>query len=134
LSAASPSFGKRLSQILLIDDDALQLKVREMVLRHAGLQVHVATNPQSALALLSTPTGAEIGAVITDHFLQQATGLDFVRELRAHRPELPVIVISGDSEVEDEYLGMGITFRQKPCEPEEMIALVHSVLSGRKGQ
>ena len=38
--------------MLLIDDNPLQLKVREAVLRNAGFQVSVATTAESALAML----------------------------------------------------------------------------------
>lgn len=113
-----------MSQVLLIDDNAAQLRVREMVLSGAGLQVSVATTAESALALLRSEPGREIRVIVTDHIMPGATGADFVRELRKVRPDIPVIVISGASEAVEEYEGLDVTFRMKPCAPEELIALV----------
>jgi DNA-binding response OmpR family regulator len=56
-------------------------------------------------------------------------GAEFVRELRTFNDELPVIVISGLAEAEQEYADLAITFRTKPCEPEDLIALVKTTLS-----
>lgn len=115
------------NQVLLIDDNPTQLRVREAVLRGAGLAVSIATTAESALALLRT--GAhEFGVIITDHVLPGASGADFVRELRAANPDIPVIVVSGMPDIEEEYEGMNVAFRQKPLPPAELIELVRSRL------
>jgi DNA-binding response OmpR family regulator len=41
---------------------------------------------------------------------------------------VPVIVISGMAEAENEYDGLDISFRTKPCPPPELIALVRKSL------
>jgi CheY-like chemotaxis protein len=41
-----------MKQVLLLDDNAAQLTIRQLVLRKAGLESHVATTAQSALAFL----------------------------------------------------------------------------------
>ncbi len=116
------------NRVLLIDDDPLQLRVREAVLRDAGLQVDVATTAESALALLRSEAENRIGAVVTDHIMPGASGAVFVRAIQEVRPEVPVIVISGMAEAEDEYEGMNVQFRTKPCPPPELIALVKNAL------
>ncbi len=113
-----------MAQVLLIDDNAAQLRVREMVLRGAGVEVAVATTAESALALLRSEPGRQIGAIVTDHIMPGVSGAEFVRELRKVNPTIPVIVISGASEAVEEYDGLDVTFRMKPCAPEELIALV----------
>ena len=119
--------GKRVSQLLLIDDNALQLSVRETVLRNAGFTVAVATTADSALATLRI-LGNRISLVITDHIMPGRNGADFVRELRQENDWVPVIVLSGLAEAESEYVGLNVVFRQKPIPPPEMIALVRSTL------
>ena len=114
--------------VLLIDDSALQLRMREAVLRQAGFRVAVATTADSALALLTSPLGDHIGAVVTDHLMPQATGVDLVRKMRELRLNVPVIVISGLPGAEDEYQGLNVVFRQKPCLPAELIALVRRLI------
>ena len=116
----------------MIDDDPLQLRVREAVLRDSGVEVDVATTADSALALLRSEAGQRIGTIVTDHIMPRASGAVFVRALREIKPQVPVIVISGLAEAEDEYVGMNVHFRTKPCPPPELIALVkRSLQEGR---
>lgn len=115
-------------KLLLIDDNPVQLRIRETVLRDAGFDVTVATTAASALALLRSETNTgSVGAIITDHVMPGASGADFVRELRKVNREVPVIVVSGMAEAEEEYEGLNVSFRQKPCPPPELIALAKSV-------
>ncbi len=122
-----------MKQALLLDDNTAQLTIRELVLRQAQIQSHVATQGQSALALLRSEPGRErIGVVITDHFMPDMDGVEFVRELRTFNREVPVIVISGQPDADSEYAGLDVVFRNKPCEPEELISLVRTALNGTK--
>ena len=119
-----------MKQVLLLDDNPAQLLVRELVLRKGGLESHVATSAQSALAFLRSGLGQEkIGVVVTDHIMPGMDGVEFVRELRTFNGEIPVIVISGLAEAEPEYLNLSVIFRTKPCEPEDLITLVKTTLS-----
>ena len=114
-----------MKQVLLLDDNPAQLTIRQLVLRKAGFDSHVATTAQSALALLRSELGQEkIGLVITDHLMPGTDGSQFVRELREFNSDIPVIVISGLAEAEPEYAGMNVEFRVKPCDPEDLISLV----------
>ncbi|HEY4678110.1 MAG TPA: response regulator [Terriglobales bacterium] len=116
--------------VLLVDDNPIQLSARQMVLSQAGLQVEVATSAESALALLRTLSKSQdIGVIVTDHIMPQATGSEFVRLVRSVNPQVPIIVISGLPEAEKEYVGMNVLFRQKPCAPPELISLVQSAVA-----
>lgn len=120
-------------RVLLIDDSPLQLRVREAVLRDAGLEVYIATSAESGLALLRTPViGDSIGVVVTDHLMPGVAGPEFVRLLRATNADLPVIVITGLPEVEDEYEGLDVVIVQKPCPPPQLIALVRGAIPDDK--
>ena len=113
--------------ILLVDDDAIQLRIRQAILQDAGFSVDTATTAEAALALLQPGTGRDFGAVITDHLLSQGNGAELVPQIRALLPDIPIVVITGLPGAEEEYEGWSIHFRQKPCPPEELIALVKSV-------
>jgi DNA-binding response OmpR family regulator len=133
-SAGTSAPGQPMSQkrVLLIDDNALQLRTRETILRNAGFLVDIATSADAALALLkSEPLASNIGAVVTDHVLSGASGADVVRQLRHSHPDLPVIVITGMPGVEAEYEGLDVHFRPKPCPPAELIALVRACTQAR---
>lgn len=113
--------------ILLIDDNPLQLKVRETILRKAGFQVSVATTPESALATLRA-LPERVGLIITDHLMPGCNGSELVREIRAANISLPVIVLSGMADAEPEYRGLNVDFRIKPFPPAELIELAQSLL------
>jgi CheY-like chemotaxis protein len=116
-------------QALLLDDNPTQLTIRELVLRKGGIESHVATNAQSALALLrSEPGKQKVGVVITDHIMPDMTGVEFVRQLRFFNPDIPVVVISGLAEAEQAYDGLNVIFRVKPCDPEDLINLAKTAL------
>lgn len=115
--------------VLLVDDSPIQLSARQMVLSQAGFEVQIATSSESALSLLRSLSASEkIGAIVTDHVMPNATGSEFVRLLREVNPSVPVIVISGLPGAEQEYEGMNVSFRQKPCPPKELISLVSQAL------
>jgi DNA-binding NtrC family response regulator len=121
-----------LKQVLLIDDNPLQLKVRETILRGAGFQVSVATTADSALATLRAVPD-RVGLVITDHLMPGCSGSELVRQLRSFNPTLPVIVLSGLPEAEPEYQGFNVLFRAKPFPPGQLIELVRHSLSSNEG-
>ena len=118
-----------MAAVLLIDDNPVQLRAREAVLRSAGFETYTAGTQESALALLRSRVSERIGAIITDHIMPGSSGREFVCALRAARPRMPVIVITGLAEAEEDYRGLDVTFCQKPCPPEELIALARSATS-----
>jgi len=109
-------------QVLLIDDNPKQLHLRETVLRDAGFAVTCASSAEQALGLLRSPAPrSSVDIIITDHVLLGDTGSGLVCSLRRLNPDVPVIVISGMPEAEEQYLGLKVTFLRKPCPPESLI-------------
>jgi DNA-binding response OmpR family regulator len=104
----------------------MQLATRRAVLSLARFTVVVATSAPAALSLLRS-SSTPVDAIVTDHIMPEESGAEFVRKLRHIEPTVPVIVVSGLAEAEQEYEGMQIHFRMKPCPPEELIALLRSV-------
>jgi len=113
--------------ILIVDDDPMQLRIRQAILCSAGLAVHTATDVEGALELLRTKAD-DIGIVVTDHTLIGGTGADLVRELRRTSPLLPVIVLSGLPDVESEYEGLNVTSRYKPYPPDQLIREIQNAV------
>ena len=116
-------------EVLLIDDNPSQLTIRELVLREAGFPVSIATNVEGALALLRSPAlASRLGVIVTDHIMPGASGADFVRELRRINSQVPVIVVTGMAEAEQEYDHLNVTFLYKPCPPPELIQAVRNAI------
>lgn len=120
-----------MTQVLLLDDNPTQLRVREAILRAAGMMVSVATTVESAVALMRSASD-HFGAVVTDHYLEGQTGVDFVRQLRSFNETIPVVVLTGMPGIDEEYEGLNARVRQKPLPPDELISLVRSALDGQR--
>jgi CheY-like chemotaxis protein len=115
--------------LLLIDDNAVQAATRQTILKRAGYFVIAALNPVRALAQFQNDEFPEkIKLVITDHLMPGMNGADFVRALRKLLPRIPVLVISGLEEAEQEYAGLDVTFRVKPLLPELLLETVHRLM------
>ena len=117
-----------MNQVLLVDDNPVQLSVREAVLRKAGFQVSIASTAESALATLRT-LGDRIGVIVTDHLMPGRSGPELVRRIRAENDWIAVIVLSGLPDANSEYEGLEVVFRVKPLPPPELIELVRSSLA-----
>lgn len=124
-----------LSAILLIDDNAVQAATRQTILKRAGYFVIAVLSPQRALEQLQNHEfPAVIKLVITDHLMPGMMGVEFVRELRKTDPGMPVLVISGLEEAEDEYDGLAVLFRMKPLLPDHLLASVHRLMTQAQPQ
>jgi len=118
-----------LAEILLVDDNCVQATTRKAILSRAGENVAVACDGRAALAMLDQAGSLRpVGLVVTDHLMPGMNGPEFVAELRAKFPALPVVVLSGLAEAEDEYRDLDVTFRVKPFPPDQLLALVRSLL------
>ena len=118
------------TKILLVDDDPLQVRVREAVLRDADFQVLIATSAEAALALLrvnSSPVRAD--AIVTDHLLPGASGAEFARSVRYLHPTVPIVVLTGMASAEHEYAGLNVAFLVKPVPPDELIYTIKTLLA-----
>ncbi len=114
-----------LGSILLVDDNVVQAATRQAILRSAGHKVIAVLDPRRALESLEQHSLPDsIWLVVTDHLMPTMTGSTFVRKLRQLLPTVPVIVISGLEEAEDEYKGLDIHFRMKPLNPELLLDTV----------
>jgi CheY-like chemotaxis protein len=115
--------------ILLVDDDAVQASTRKSILDRAGYSVRVSPNGPDALAFLQAQDSHALRLVITDHLMPGMNGAEFVQSLRKCGCRLPVIVLSGYADVEDQYDTLDVTCRIKPFPPDQLIALVQYLIA-----
>ncbi|MFT4111264.1 response regulator [Silvibacterium sp.] len=117
------------AEILIVDDNAVQSATRRAILERAGRTAEVASGAAQALELLEVEGfRSGLSLVITDHCMPGMMGPDFVRELRARRMGVPVVVLSGMADAENEYEGLNVIYRIKPFPPDMLISLVASLL------
>jgi CheY-like chemotaxis protein len=117
------------ADILLVDDNAVQATTRRSILLRTGRAVLIAGGAEQALEMLEDPCLAiSVGLVITDHCMPGMNGPEFIARLRDLLPSVPVVVLSGFPDVEEEYTDLNILFRIKPVGPDQLIALAESLL------
>ncbi len=86
-------------RILCVDDRVSSLEVRRALLTAAGYDVLIASDPPSALAIMSK---VEVDLVILDYsFPGHMSGEELAHKLRADNPKLPLIMLSGGPDLPD---------------------------------
>ncbi|MBK5003128.1 response regulator [Pseudomonas sp. S31] len=88
-------------QILLVDDEEEALAELAELLENHGFCCHTATSTRQALQTLTRYP--EVVLVITDLRMPEESGIDLIQRLRDHtaRQHLPVIVVSGQADLDD---------------------------------
>lgn len=81
-------------RVLVIDDDEGVANVIWSVLEREGYRVTVADRMEQALIVLGQK-GDRCDLVLTDIFMEGMGGIEGIRRIRAARPEVRIIAISG---------------------------------------
>ena len=79
--------------ILCIEDDEHYLLLRKAVLQRNGFNVVVATTSEQALEILAE---APVCLTLSDHMLRGTTGVQLSRQMKAIKPDVPVVIYSGN--------------------------------------
>jgi PAS domain S-box-containing protein len=82
--------------ILFIDDEESLVRLGEYALTTLGYRVESSTRPEEALALVRTHP-LRFALVITDQTMPGMTGLVLSEEIKKIRPDLPIILMTGNS-------------------------------------
>jgi len=90
----APRFERRLSRLLLVDDDEPVRNVIATILRRAGHDVTVASDAKQALKAASD-TAKPFELLISDVVMPGMSGVELSRELLARSPTLRVLLLSG---------------------------------------
>ncbi len=121
-----PKSGPR---VLFIDDEPSLASAASRLLARAGFEVTCTTDPLDALErFLANPDGFDV--VVTDFAMPHCNGLELARRLRAVRPDIPLILCTGDAThlSRDQVLKVGIVeMLNKPVDAFTLEAVVREV-------
>jgi len=101
---------------LLVDDEPIVRASTADMLSDLGYAVVETSSAEEALALIEG--GLEPDVVLTDHLMPGLTGTDLARLLKARRPAMPVLIISGYAE--DEGISLDLPRLTKPFRQSEL--------------
>jgi len=110
--------------LLLVDDEQDFAQTLAQRLRLRGVSVTVAFDGESALAGLRQN---QFDLVLLDVCLPGVSGLSILRRIREDRPELPVVLLTGNADAKDVALGVGqgaLAYLTKPLELQELLTLL----------
>ncbi len=114
--------------VLVADDDQAIRFVLEQSLTRAGFQVHSFSDGKALLDHVVTRGG---DLVITDIVMPSGSGLDLLKTLRSRRPELPVIVITAQSTLNNAvhaFESGAFEYLAKPFDIDHLVTLVSNAL------
>jgi nitrogen-specific signal transduction histidine kinase/CheY-like chemotaxis protein len=116
--------------ILLVEDDAGVRNLLSRILRERGYTVLEAWASEEALRIFRT-YGEGIQLVLTDIVMPGMSGLELTSRLRAVRPDLRIVCMSGYAEdvlMNSGSFQAGTPFLRKPLRPDDLAAGVREAL------
>ena len=118
-------------QILVVDDEEIITGMLKTILTGLGYQTTISNNSLEALALFKdNPDAFEL--LITDMTMPHLTGLELAQKTLAIRPELPIILCTGFSELinKEQARAIGIqAYLMKPISVRELAITAHQLLA-----
>jgi len=115
--------------VLIVDDEPEQLSLFSELLREIGLRVVTSTSAQAAVAAVRA--GTRIDLVITDLKMPGMSGLDFIEVFLSILPDVPVIVLTAQGEIDAYFkaFSLGVfAFINKPVVKRELVGVVKAAI------
>jgi signal transduction histidine kinase/ActR/RegA family two-component response regulator len=120
-------------RVLLVDDEEAIVAMVKKMLDRLGYRVSATTSASEALNLfLADPEGFDI--IITDYTMPHMNGMDLAKSALNARPDIPIILATGFSEMvtEDRALATGIrAFVMKPISKQKIAETIRQAMSQR---
>ena len=126
---------ERTRSLLLIETDADERRLISAVAARSGWSVVGAADGETAVGLLQGPHGRDVQAALLGSWNPEH-GRELIEPLRAHRENLPIIVLShgGSVSVAVEAMRAGATdFLVRPVAPERLVEALAANADRRRG-
>jgi DNA-binding response OmpR family regulator len=111
--------------ILSVDDEALILHTRQKILEAAGYDVLSASDGEQALGFFAAVL---VDLVVLDHAMPGINGGRVAQEMKACRPKLPIILVTGLPLEEETLPGVDWVYR-KGEDPALLLAKIRELLA-----
>lgn len=114
---------------LLVDDEELVRMSTADMLVDLGYEVVEANSAEAALSLLGTGLAPDL--VVTDHLMPGMSGAQLARKVKAERPSVPVLIVSGYADAEG--IDPSIARLTKPFRNADLAESVSSLIATTSG-
>lgn len=121
------------ARALIMDDSSVMRKIVARALRQAGIEpliVLEAANGEEALELLGR---TQVDLIVSDINIPCVDGLDFLRQIQARHPSVPVVVVTTESSAAyvKEAIRAGVrAYLRKPFTADQIKDRVLPLLNG----
>lgn len=115
-------------KVLIVDDDAISLKIFQMMFREMNIDCKTYGDPHKAIKEYQ-PFQYDI--LITDHQMPGMKGNQLVKEIKKLDNAIQIIMIGGnlDDSIKEEAAKQGVSeFIQKPVQFELLIKKCHEIM------
>ena len=116
--------------ILFVDDEIAITTMSQKILSRLGYSVEAYNDSSEALsAFLNDPNKYDL--VITDQTMPHPTGTELSEKILATRPNMPIVLCSGQIDLEIEQLveSIGVSkYLTKPISPDELVVTIQSLI------
>ncbi|NBC20985.1 MAG: response regulator [Alphaproteobacteria bacterium] len=120
-------------RVLLIEDDSAVARSIELMLKGAGFNIYTTDLGEEGLELGKI---YEFDIVVLDLTLPDISGYDVLKQLRMARINTPVMILSGNPDIEAKVktLGFGADdYLTKPFNKDELVARITAIVRRSKG-
>lgn len=121
-----------MSKILLVDDEPGLLLFIARLIKANGHDALTATDGVEALKIVKE---TEVDLVLTDLRMPRMDGMTLLREIKALKPTMPVILLtayaSAETELESKKIG-AYEYRSKPFNVDKLLDTINNALQERK--
>jgi len=124
--------GQRL--LMLIDDEPAQRRLVAAIAARRGWRTVFAGDAETAIAMLGTPDGMALDAILLDHWAPDFDASALIAELRNRRPALPILMLTANGSIAAAVGAMraGATdFLVKPLAAERLLAALEAAVGGK---
>jgi len=111
-------------RVLIVDDDPAMLRTYKKIASSVGYTVETAESGSSALELVKT---GPFDAIVSDVSMPAMNGLEFLRAVREHDLDVPVILTTGDPHLDSAMQALEYGAFRYMVKPVERAALIDTM-------
>ena len=119
-------------KVLLVEDESAAVRVMTLALERERFQVSSVGEASLALAMIDE---VKPDVVVADYLLPGMDGMELLRHLQRHQPDLPIVMVTGhgDERLAAEAMKLGaFDYLPKPFDYEEMTRVLRRAIEMRR--
>ncbi len=120
-------------RVLLIEDDGATAQSIELMLKSDGFNVYTTDLGEEGVDLGKV---YDYDIILLDLNLPDMTGFDVLKSLRVSKINTPILILTGQGDIETKVRGLGFgadDYMTKPFHKDELVARIHAIVRRSKG-